>query len=296
MADILRGGAQVIRAEGDYLVKFQEAKIVREQVRAARLENRKKEWEQWAWEQDFKENYKWIAIERDAKATLHQGLESSPTKIIDGWSLNVLRDVLSKNKGKFTSNKTVSLDGIVPKINMTTEAIGRVNIGLLQLEALPWPLLLRKDYFTAIRESADQNHFTIREEVLVKGNYPAATFGALRTNLNALEKMCQEMVKNPKSEEEVVSCDDSINANRFLKELKRLLTAMEGDTTGLSIKRIREPVQATTVAELVDQMDQKGIKFGPALQGNEQFYYALHNKLAEAVRNLGLDPTLSTGK
>jgi hypothetical protein len=285
----------VIRSEGDYLVKFQEAKILREQVRAARLENRKKEWEQWAWEQDFLEKSKWAARERDEKETRRQALERSPTKIISGWALNELREVLEKDPSKWSSLRSKSLPGgIMDNINMTTVGIGRVNTGLFKQRELPWPLLILEENFSQRRLSADQKFIALKDEALNKGTISPKTVKDLEGDLDWLEEECNKLVQGPDAIK--VGCDDSIHARRALKDLKRAVGAIKSDPSGKSITGILKPVQATSVGDLISEMHNLGLIFAPALQGNEQSYYALHNKLAEAVRELGLDPAPSTGK
>src|SRR5436853_5568320 len=48
----LHGAADVIRAQSQYMISFQQGRLIKEDVRKAKIDNRRKEIEQWLWERE----------------------------------------------------------------------------------------------------------------------------------------------------------------------------------------------------------------------------------------------------
>src|SRR5262249_47154570 len=148
----LQGVAAVIRSQGQFMKDREQARLMREQVRTAKLENRKRELEEWLWE---RQNMPTLEDERERsqKEQLRRSRNDPPLNEI--WSGKALNDLLADAK-KIQSEGAVALSAplsgeLLAKINVTSGKSGG-NIGLLKEGRLTWPLMLRRKQFTKERE------------------------------------------------------------------------------------------------------------------------------------------------
>src|SRR5262249_13768739 len=128
----LSGAADVINAQGRFAVSQQEALYKREQVRQARMDTRRKIWEQWLWERQHRPTPN-DELRRLEEAEAERAPNFAPMPEI--WSGKALNDLLRdlqklQAKGPLPS---VSLDqDTLDQINVTTGTGG--NAGLLKSE------------------------------------------------------------------------------------------------------------------------------------------------------------------
>jgi hypothetical protein len=153
----LRGGADVINAEGRFRLLNEQAKQVREQTRQAALENRRRAFDEWLYE---RANIPSPQEERErlAKLELRYHLTNpAATEILSADSLNVLLEQLRQLQAKGLRGPTIKLDKeLLDQINVNPGTAG--NIALVKNDGrLVWPVALSGPDFETERKNLDMN-------------------------------------------------------------------------------------------------------------------------------------------
>jgi hypothetical protein len=279
--DYLRGVAEVTRSQGQWLIYKQAAISMKEDNRQKKLETRRLELEQWAWERDFRNEQ----IEKERQRLRAVEIERARTdpplsEILEGVSLNVLLRELKKNYETSAINSTKIEEEWLPHIHVTYIASGAGgNVGLLKRDVILWPLLFRSAPYTKAREEINQLIAQAKKEALA-GGATAETLIAARRAVEALE--ARLAAENRTQRHQFWSHGDYINANRALRDFKAALMMLEREDA----KFYLNPLQGKTVAELVEFMKVNGLSFAKATAGDERFYVALHRAMAQEAANL----------
>src|SRR5262245_27789222 len=142
----LHGAASVIDAESRYLMGVQGAKLLREQVRAARLDNRRRLFEQERYERantpSPEEQREW----RRQQALRRSWNDPPPTEIWSGKALNNLLGAVQDARSRYGyRGAAVPLEAeFVRRINVNSGTV-RGSLGMFrQPEDLRWPVPLRR--------------------------------------------------------------------------------------------------------------------------------------------------------
>lgn len=268
-----------VRAEGDFLIKKQEAALLREQVRQKKLETRRLELEHWEWERDFRLH----ALNREQKSLREAQVEYNRnfpplTQILAAGSLNSLLDELVKRPELPAAGSTpLDADGLA-HVHVTVD--GRGNIGLLKDDKISWPQILLRSDFADDRERMAQLLARAKEQVLVSQSKPEVLH-----DLRAVVKVCDtrlgEEIRNGTSDAGW-NTRHYIEGLRFLKQVGDAIFLLEKPDAAFYLK----PLEGKTVAELVAYMKKEGVRFAPATEGCERYYVALHRALADEVTRL----------
>jgi len=274
----LDGVAEIMRAEGDYLIKRQEANLLRLQVRDKRLETRRKELEHWKWEREFRqaamlaeqENYRKGQVEYNSRFP-------APAEIYTAAPLNSLCDDLKQRPELPGGSTPVEAEWLA---NVHVTASGRGNIGLLKGDKILWPRLLLRDGYADERGTI--------EDLLTRGKKLALAhqrnqeeMSKVLDDLEAAVRACQARL-----DQEIASANDpdcnprhQIELMKFLREVINATFILRKPDAAVYFV----PLQGKTVAELVAHMNSKGLSFAPATVGCERYYIALHRALAKEV-------------
>src|SRR5262249_15258446 len=118
----LQGASQVINAQGQLMVNQQDAFLKREQVRKARIENRRAEWEQFFWEREKLPTPE-DDRERFAEEQLHHARFGAD--LTEVWSAKALNQLLADarrnpNPGPEAASAPPIGDDVLDKINVTS--------------------------------------------------------------------------------------------------------------------------------------------------------------------------------
>jgi hypothetical protein len=275
----LHGAADLVRAQGDFLIKREQAALERERVRRAKLETRHLQLEHWEWEREFLAGAGERQRERVRKAEVERGRNFPPlTEILAAIPLNNLLDDLIKQPQLPLAGSVAVQPEWLAHVHVTVD--GRGNIGLLKEDTLYWPQLLLRSDFAAERERIDQLFTQAKEQTLSTRRDPA-----LLLQLRRRVAACQEHIRS-ETKRGTNDADWSprhyIDAKRFLGEVDGALMVLERPDAAYYLS----PLQGNTVAEVVASMKKSGIRFAPATVGCERFYVALHRALADEVTRL----------
>ncbi len=285
MADIVRAQGDWMRAHGDYLIKNQQASMLREKVRQEHLVTRKKELEYMEWERDFRKNEYNRQLERIRERQVEYNLKHvAESEIYTAKPLNSLFGELKRKPADLLGEAgSIQIEpDVLDHIHVTVS--GRANIGLLKDDHIIWPRLFFRSSFRDDREKFEQQLARAKELALVQDRNQAE----LAEVLDGLEKtirLCRERLdREIRAGIDDPDCNPThqINGMRFLERLKDTIFALEKPDVAYYMK----PLQAKTVADLVTQMKKNGLQFAPATVGCERSYVALHAVMADEVQRL----------
>jgi hypothetical protein len=278
-AGYLRGTADVLSAGGSLAVRLEQARLVNQQVVAAKLENHKRLWDQWLYErsnmptlQDERERWNQLATRR--------ALTDPPaTEILQATTLNQL---LRNLKGK-TNGRPVPLDeNVVRKINVIDPNGG--NLGALKPAkegtSLSWPQSLKGDAYRDEIKQVNQRVADLLKQAEFKGEVDPGGVENLKTAIAKLRAKVQAAQGN-------LTLMQQIDAKRFLNQLDAARQALSKPRAADFITGKLAP-KGKTVPELLNNMYSSGLEFAPSTDGDEAEYVALYNALLNYAQSVGL--------
>jgi hypothetical protein len=197
------------------------------------------------------------------------------TEIYSAKPLNVLLADLAGMYAQGASFRPVKLaPEVLEHLNVTPTA-GEANFGLLKDGGkLRWPMAWhRRPLAAASAELRTALESSLKEVLAQARKRPpdADRLDELRHDLEELQTLLKAKI-------EEVSASTFIEANRYLTELDDALKVLErGDATRfVNGAYALDPARIKTVPDLVAFMADKGLRFAPAVDGDELAYQALH--------------------
>lgn len=282
----LEGIASIIQAQGQFALDQQQALLEREKVVAARLNNRRQRLEQWLWE---RENLPTLEDDRERFRLENLRRARNDPPITEIWSGKALNDLLLDLE-RITSAGGSAAAGVplepelLAKINVTSgKADG--NVALFRAERIPWPHLLRRPEFAADVASIEE----------LKARAVAQASAGQRISFEVVEGMRRHYLKLRRTLTELARLlgdkatwtpHEYIQASQFLNHFNNGLTVLQ-EPDGADYLSDKLVPKARTVGDLVKYMKDHGLRFAPSTAGQERFYTALHQKLADLSREAG---------
>jgi hypothetical protein len=273
----LQGAASVIDAQGQFMKDQQEALLLREQVRAARLDNRRRVLEQYRFEGANTPTREEQREFRRQQEFWHSWNDPPLTVIWSGRALNNLLRAVQRARSEYGFQGTdVPLKAeLVRRLNVTSGASG--NMGLFrQGEDLRWPVPLQLETFDAYRTEIDQ---------LARAAVPQVASGTPAVQaIDSLSQATARLRESLRAKARVMTATDYIEALRFVNEL---ISATKALRSPAATRFFSDWVlTARSVGELVDQMTQRGLHFAAATHGEESHYTILHRALVTYASDL----------
>jgi hypothetical protein len=274
----LKGAADVINSQGQYLKATQEAYLLKEQVRAAQIQNRRKAYEEWLWEQNNTPTLN-EQRERLQREELRRSLNNPP--ITEVWSAKSLNDILTNLQElgkKGYEGPAVALEGADLKSINVTSGKGPANTGLLkEAGKLSWPSALRtlppEAQTRELRAQIDGLLDEAKKQAVLRGKVDAGTTTELDRSIDALRKLLASQIGD-------FSFSDYSESRRFLGQLDDAVKVLQQPDAGNYLTG-KFSAQGATVKELVKHMSENGLRFAPAVSGEEAAYTALYQALAQ---------------
>jgi hypothetical protein len=267
----LNGAANVTLANAQYQMITQQARLVREQGRQSELDTRRKTIQQRQWElaqQPDPEEER----QKDMHRALMRARNNPPAvEIWSGDALNAMLTAVQGAQARGIKGPLVPLSpDLVRHINVTT-GVTRGSTGLLKAGGkLSWPYALRQPTFDGDRSAIDK---ALRDAIS-----QAASGEVNFTTLNALNEGIKQFEASVDAKIADLTPDQYVDATRYLKELKGGFNVLKQS----DVAKFFSPqgtAQGNNVAELVAHMTANGLKFAPAVSGDESFYTALYQDL-----------------
>jgi hypothetical protein len=267
----LRGAADTLRAYGSVITSQEQARIMREAAKQARLETEKRRFDL---ERYIKENTPTFTEEslKLTKQVLKRVQNTSnPYEIWAGNGPNVLLDDLRKHAGKRASLEPINLpENVVRRLNVT-KTFG--NLGLLRDDGrFKWPVALQ-DLVTADK----QKDIEVYAETLVnKARNGKVETNVLRDLRAELDKIHDTLTKRSLD----LPTPQYMEAKRFLRDFDDATRAIEKGDAMAFFDFQNFVSKGKTVQEIADYMVSNGLRFAPATSGDEAAYQAMHSALA----------------
>jgi hypothetical protein len=275
----LRGGADVINAQGKFMVSEQQSRLLHEQVRAERVANRKRIFDEYLYERERTPSVEQLR-EEDRILQRDRSRNNPPlTEVYSAKALNDLLVDLQKLQGiaAITTNPQR-----VPQFPVDEDTLKRINlssvkgggnIGLLKNDGrLNWPVgLARADF----KEERDRLTSLAQEAVSQVGANTRVDAGTLQQMGNDVDKLQNQLSKEVRD----LPPSQYIEAKQFLNSFEDAVKALRQPDVGNYFSGKYAP-KVKNVGELVDFLTKNGLQFAPATPGDQSAYAALHRALA----------------
>jgi hypothetical protein len=260
-------------ASGQYQISRQQANLIREQVRSARMDNRRRAFDQMRYEQEntptLSERQEQERLERLAQA------RNSPnnTAIWAGTALNAILDDVRRARNELgLRGAEVPLDPeVLPHINVATGNATGSSTMLTTGGKLQWPVELIDERFDAERKGIDKLFLQATREATSPGGVGGQTIRDLNATIGQLHEAIDGAI-------DAMTTSDNIRARRFATQLRASVRMLSGPNAANLINGRLAP-RGSTVGELIDHMDQNGLRFGPATPADRPAYTTLHGLL-----------------
>jgi hypothetical protein len=286
----LNGAANVTLANAQYQMITQQARLVREQANQSHLDTRRKTMEQRAYELAMRPDPE-EERQKDLYRALNRARNNPPAvEIWSGDALNGLLTAIQSAQSRGIKGPLVSLPpDLVRHVNVTP-GVTRGSTGLLKGGGnLPWPFVLRQPTFDSERAAITKP--------LTEAVRQAHSGEVNVTTLNDLDAALKQFQANVDARIADLTPDQYVQAARFLRELRGSFNVLKQSDVAKYFSPQRT-AQGNTVAELVAHMTANGLRFAPAVSGDEPYYTVLHRALVtydDGIATLVARPTPPQG-
>jgi hypothetical protein len=275
-AGYLRGVADVTNSQGRYLNQVQQARLLQTQADLSKLDLRRRLIDEAAMERK-----NWLNPEaervKDLNAAYTRATREPPmTEVLSGASLNDLYNHLypmqDRARQQGLKGPAVALDeDMLKQINLVGSG-SQGSVGMLKDRGkLNWPLVLQTPDFDTPRKELSTLATDAVDQLRLNNPVGAAN---LRDMMGDVRRMNDTLLRSAGD----VSPSDYVEAKRFLSSLDSALRALQDPNVGNQLNQAWT-ARAHNMAELIDFMEQKGLKFGPAAAGDEPAYRYIYQRM-----------------
>jgi hypothetical protein len=268
----LTGAANVIDSQGQFMVDQQQAYLMRQQVRQQAVQTRHDQVNEYLYERSVLPNQADIE-ERNRIEELRWARDDPPlTEIWSGVALNQLLLGIQRQLAQGVTRPDMPLDpSVVRQINVTGGQSGG-NLALIANQGrLQWPFALYgptfQPYETAINALARTAYQQARSDSVFE-----QTITSLTTEVNNLQTALQNNVGN-------MDANSFIAGQRYVNDLQTFTQTLQNPNVGNYLNGTWAATGAT-VSQLVQNMTANGLRFSPALPGQDAAYVALQRAMA----------------
>ncbi len=269
----LNGAANVTNANAQYQLTIQQAKQAREEARRSALRTRRETIEERQYEQSLMPDPEQIRQDQ-MRRSLQRSRNNPPlTDIWSGKALNDLLLAIQQAQTRGVTGPSVPLSSeVVQHINLTTGTTYG-GIGLLKNGGqLSWPFILRQSIFDDERNRLND---------LVRQAVKQAQTGEVAVELlNDIGAALKQLGSAIDTRVNALTPTQYVQATRYVRELNESYKVLQ-QTDVARYFRPGGTAQGSTVAELVKQMTQQGLRFAPAVSGDEPYYTSFHRSLVD---------------
>jgi hypothetical protein len=267
----MSGAADVINAQGNYLVNNQQALQMREQVLQSRQDTRRKTMDEWLYEravtptpEDEKERYR-VEMLRASRNL------PDPTEIWSGKALNRLLLAIQRQQAQGIQGPNLPLtEDIIKHLNVT-DGTTRGSLGLLSNGTkLSWPDALQDAAYADNRQKVNDLIATAYQQL----DSGPVDNGTMRSLKKAVDNLTVQLRRNVSD----LDINDYTAAKDYLQQLNGTVQALQEPRSNTYING-KWAGKANSVGELTATMTEKGLKFAPATRGDEPAYTAMHQGL-----------------
>lgn len=285
----LQGAGSVIRSQSEFLVSYQQSRLLREQVQRERIDNRRRALDEWLYERETRPTAE-DERQRTQVLLLRRARNSPPAgEVYNGQALNTLLAALEKRPAGNVSAVAVPLDpDTLRHVNLAPAGVAG-NAGLLQNGGkVNWPLALEGGDFQADRERLDALLPDAVRQAKANDRVDAATLRDVTAAADRVGRALRESIKD-------IPPAQHMEARRFLGSLEDALRVLRSPNAGKYLNGTFA-AQGKTVPDLIEYMKNNGLRFAPAVTGGESAYLALHQALADYDAAVATQAAAQTGQ
>jgi hypothetical protein len=268
----LNGAASVMSASGQYAINNQQANLIRQQVKSAHIDNRRRMFDELRYE---RENTPPLSanLEASRQEQVRQMLNPQLTEIWSGTAPNVLLTNIQQIQLRYgLQGATIPLEPDVLRHLSLTTGTTPGSSGLLRDGGkLSWPPELQDDRFKDKREAVDK--------LLPQMVDQAMGSGVTGQSIRQMEGLVAGLVDEVTAAVDSMTPSDNIRAMRYVQQLRDATKLLRDPNAAKSLGGGAWQAQGNTVSELVAFMTSKGLRFAPAARGDEPFYTSMHRSL-----------------
>ncbi len=269
----LHGAADVITSQGQLAQTLEQNKVIKQQAEQAKIDTRRKSFDEYMYERANRPTNE-DERERIRLEKIRRTRNGPPlTEIWSGKALNDMLMAIQRMQVQSVPGPTVPLEpDLLRHINVTTGSTAG-SVGIFRNNGKPqWPLTLRTSAFATERKKMDG--LTAKAYMQVQaGEVDADTLVALNQGVDDMRAQLKRKISS-------LSPNDYIKSKRYLNEFEDALKVLQSpDATKLVTQKLS--ARGDTVAQLCADMTQQGLKFAPALDGDQSAYTALHSAMVQ---------------
>ncbi len=274
----MNGAANVTMANAQYQQTIQQAKLLREEARRSALQTRRAAIEERQYELSLRPDPEKIRQEQMLKSLQRSRNNPPPVEIWSATALNdLLRDIQSAQTRGVSGPEVPLSPQVLQHINVTTGTTYG-GIGLLRDNGkLTWPYVLQQSYFDDQRRRLD--------ELLPQAVKEAQSGPVNPRLLNDIRAAQKDLERSLDAHVADLTPSEFTEASRYLRELKDSLRVLQQSDVAKYFRTAWTP-KGSTVGELVQQMTREGLRFAPAVSGDEPYYTSLHRALVDYDMNV----------
>ncbi len=269
----LNGAANMTMANAQYQQGIQQAKLTREESRRSALQTRRAAIEERQYELSLQPDPEKIRQEQMQKS-LQRSRNNPP--LVEIWSATALNDLLR-------DIQSAQLRGVdIREVPLPPEVLKHINvttgttyggIGLLRDDGkLTWPYVLQQSFFDDECKRLD--------ELLPRAVNEARAGRVSRQTLNDVRAAQKELERSLDNHVSDLTPSEFTEASRYVRELKDSIRVLQQSDVSKYFRPAWTP-KGATVGELVQQMTREGLRFAPAVSGDEPYYTSLHRAMVD---------------
>jgi hypothetical protein len=259
-----------------------------EMVKRARLVTKRVEDEMFLWERDnmpTREDDR----ERDQQQALRHALNApSDYDIRSGKPLNLVMEHLWERRARGIEGTTIPVSpGALRSINLNSGPEGR-DLGIFRGGRVSWPALLAGSEYAQDRALVEQ----LVVQTMAEAKLRRPTHDLACQAIEAIAPLRSRLMRwrEAQTAPTFLTSGDYVTAMNYLDECEKALGILRG-SRGYAYVVPELGLQGNTVRELVQTMQEKGLRFAPAGPGDDWAYRALYAALARYT--IGLEAELS---
>lgn len=285
---MLSGAADVTRAQSDSWVQAEQARIMREQADQAKLDTKRKAFDEARYEKANTPTYAERKAATDTRVFQRVMVSPTPYEISSGESLNIMLPFLDSMARQGSHGPPTPLDpALLQMVNITLP--GKPGLAILgDVDNIPWPSGL----VGPLQEKLEKNLKLAVDSVRTKGRVDPKIYAMVQTGAKDLRA---DMDK--RFNQEKINMSRFAEGSTFLTSLNKELVSLGDATAAKLLGPVAHP-QGKDVLEVLGYMIVNGFLFAPARPGDESAYRSLHNAMAgfgqsaQVASRLTADPSL----
>lgn len=281
----LYGAADSIRAQGDVMVQSEQARIQREQAEQAKIDTRRKAFDEAAYEKANTPTY----AEKVAASemALFQRVLIKPTaiEVSSGRAHNIVMPHIDRMARQGIFGPTTPIDPTMLAV-INVKAPGGTGMAMLSdVSNIPWPIAL---YGTKKQEKLQTSLDQAVKTIMTKGRLDPKTYSECQTNAKALRDELDQLF-----DAEKINMSRFAEGSSFMQALQKEVAHLGDPGIAKSLGGGMRP-RGNDVLELVHYMTTTGLQFAPCRPGDEAAYQSLFTAMSGFAQSAQVAAGVST--